>query len=168
MSINIFFLILLGFLMAMYGYFDPTYIEQRDAKEIAKVQLQSFTLYEVSPHGIDHILEGAQGLRYDDRYEITSAKFSDNTKYFLQSVGAHKALYRDDTVFLREGVFFDREDGLKFRCDEGVYNTKTSQVAIAGSFTVTQNGNRFDGKNLHYDTRLDTLSADEIRGSYQY
>lgn len=168
MSINIFFIVILGFLMAMYGYFNPNYIEKRDTKEIAKVQLQSFTLYEVSQNGIEYILEGDQGLRYDDRYEITSAKFSDNTKHFLQFIGAHKAYYRDDTISLSDGVFFEREDGLKFSSDEGVYNTKTSLVTIQGPFAITQKNNHFEGENLHYNTMLDTLSADKISGSYQF
>lgn len=167
MSINVFFLFIFGLLMGMYVYFKPAYPPEQLSGEIPKIQLYSFALYEISRNGIDHILEGEEGKKFDERYEITSAKFSDNTKSLFQSIRADQAHYQGDILRLKTDVFYRREDGLEFRSDEGQYDSKASLITTEGPFVITQNANRVDGKRLHYNTEQDTVSADAVRGSYQ-
>lgn len=166
MSINVFFVLLLGLLLGMYGYFNPSYTAHQDSREIPKIELISFELYEISPKGIDHILEGKEGKKFDDRYTVTSAKFSDNTKRLFQSIRSDDLKYQDDTVALKGNVHYVREDGLELRTNEGKYETKASLIQTAGAFVITQNGNRVEGDKLIYNTEHDTVSADRVRGSY--
>ncbi len=144
MSINIFIALVLGLLMGMYLSFSPTYRDEGERGEIPQIELHSFTLYEISSRGIDHVLEGAEGKKFDNRYEITSAKFGDNTKSMYQSIAAGSVHYRDDLVRLKTDVLYRREDGLEFRSAEGEYNT-----------------------TLYYNTQERTLSADAVKGSYE-
>jgi hypothetical protein len=166
MSINVFFALLLGLLLGMYGYFNPSYTAHEDSREIPKIELITFKLYEISPKGIDYILEGKEGKKFDDRYTVTSAKFSDNTKHLFQYILSDDLKYQNDTVVLNGNVHYIREDGLELRTNEGQYDTKASLIQTAGAFVITQNGNRVEGDNLLYNTEHDTVSADRVRGSY--
>lgn len=166
MSINVFFALLLGLLLGMYGYFTPNYTSHQDSREIPKIELISFSLYEISHKGIDHILEGKEGKKFDDRYSVTSAKFSDNTKHLFQSIRSDDLKYQNDTITLNGNVHYVREDGLEFRSNEGKYDMNASLIQTAGAFTITQNGNRIDGDKLIYNTEKDSVSADRVRGSY--
>jgi len=167
MSINLFFVLVLGLLVGMFSYFSPSYTALQNAKEIPQIELRKFTLYEISHKGIDHVLEGEEGKKFEDRYEITAATFSDNTKRLTQSVSSAKALYKENLVDMQGDVRYHRADGLTFHSKEGQYNTKTSIIRTKGAFEITQNANRIEGEKLYYDTEHDTVSADAIRGTYQ-
>lgn len=167
MSINVFFIVVLGLLLGMYNYFAPHYGTTQKVGEIPQIELVSFTLYEISHKGIDHILEGEEGKKFDERYAVTSAKFSDNTKSLFQSVQSDHVDYRGDIITLKGNVHYVREDGLEFRSNEGKYETDSSVIETQESFVITQKGNRIDGDKLIYNTEDDTVSADRVRGSYQ-
>jgi hypothetical protein len=166
MSINLFFLLIFGLLLGMFSYFSSAYHDKKNGNEIPQIELFSFSMYEISHHGIDHILEGVEGKKFDDRYVITSAKFSDNTKHLLQSIRADNVKYQDNIIALDGNVRYLREDGLVFHSIEGRYDTKKSLIQTDGAFTITQNGNRVDGQKLFYNTQLDTVSANRVSGSY--
>lgn len=167
MSINIFFILLLGLLLGMYNYFTPNYTLSKDVGEVPKIELFNFTLYEISHKGIDHILEGEEGKKFDERYTVTSAKFSDNTKTLFQTIKSDHVDYRSDVINLNGNVHYAREDGLEFRSNEGKYNTDTAVIQTQGAFVITQKSNRIDGDRLLYDNENDTVSADHVRVSYQ-
>lgn len=167
MSINIFFILLLGLLLGMYNYFTPNYILSKDVGEVPKIELFSFTLYEISHKGIDHILEGKEGKKFDDRYAVTSAKFSDNTKTLFQTIESENVDYQSNIIKLKGNVHYAREDGLEFRSNEGKYNTDTAMIQTQGAFVITQKSNRIDGSTLLYDNKNNTVSADHVRVSYQ-
>ncbi len=166
MSINLFFLLLLGLLIGMFTYFSPDPRTLEDEREIPKIELSRFTIYEISPKRIDHILEGDEGKKFDEYYVITSAKFSDNTKKLFQTIRSDRARYEGNVINVAGNVHYVREDGLEFRSHEGTYNTKTSLIQTEGPFTITQNSNRIDGTRLNYNTQQDTVSANRVRGSY--
>lgn len=167
MSINLFFLLAFGFLMGMFGYFSPNYAVPKDSAEIPTIELSDFTLYEISKRGIDHILQGEEGKKFEAYYAVTSAKFSDNTKNLFQTIRADNAVHRSDILKLNGNVHYVREDGLEFRSQEGTYNSKTSNIHTEGSFAITQNGSRVDGNSLLYNTQQDTVSANKIHAIYQ-
>ena len=54
--------------MGMYGYFNPDYSALDKNKEIPQIELSHFTLYEISQKGIDHILEGEEGKKFEAYY----------------------------------------------------------------------------------------------------
>jgi hypothetical protein len=153
--------------MGMYTYFKPDYSTLDKTKEIPQIELSYFTLYEISQKGIDHILEGNEGKKFETRYVITSAKFSDNTKTLFHSIRSDHADYQNDMLTLNGNVHYARQDGLEFRSKEGTYSTKDSLIQTKGSFVITQNANRIDGTTLNYDTKKDTVSADRVCGVYQ-
>lgn len=167
MSINLFFVLVLGLLIGMFSYFSPDNRAIGDNQEIPKIELTDFTLYEISHKRIDHILEGEEGKKFDEYYVITSAKFSDNTKKLFQTIRSDNADYRNDVIAVDGNVHYTREDGLEFRSNEGTYDSNASVIQTKGPFVITQNSNRIDGTALHYNTSQDTVSANRVYGTYQ-
>lgn len=167
MSINLFFVLVLGLLLGMFGYFSPKYSATGEVKEIPQIELGRFVLYEISKRGIDHVLEGDEGKKFEDRYTVTSAKFSDNTKPLLQSVTSDQVEYKGERIDLKDNVHYSREDGLEFRSHEGTYDTKQSLIQTKGSFVITQKAHRIDGERLVYNNEKDTVSADRVQIRYQ-
>jgi len=167
MSINIFFVLILTLLVGMFGYFKPIQSDKMSVKEVPQFELDKFVIYEISPYRIDRFFEGEHGKRFADRYEVSGAKFTKNENALMESIRANNALYKDDVISLEGNVHYVREDGLQFRSNEGIYDQKHSLITTDGAFTITKNQNSIDGNNLYYDLKLDTVSANEIRGSYQ-
>lgn len=167
MSINFFFILVLSLLVGMFSYFQPTIPAEENKEEVPKFELESFIIYEISSLGIDRFFEGEHGKRYEDRYEVSSAKFSNNSKNLFESISAKKALYKDDVVTLAGDVHYIREDGLQFRSAEGMYDTPHSSVSTNGDFVITQNNNRVSGTKLLLNTQQHTVRANRVSGSYQ-
>jgi LPS export ABC transporter protein LptC len=167
MSINVFFAVLLGGLLAMFAYFKPSTPQNKNTKEVPKIELESFVVYEISARGVDRFFEGNVGKRFNDRYEVSSAKFSNNSKQLFESIRADEARYKDDFLTLTGNVHYVREDGLEFRSAEGTFDQNISVIRTKGPFVITQNHNRIDGTRLYYNTDQDTVTADAVRGSYQ-
>lgn len=167
MSINLFFVLVLSALVGMYGYFKPTMFKTQTKEEVPNFELESFVVYEISSLGIDRFFEGKHGKRFEDRYEVSSAKFSNNSRTLFESIRANNALYKDDIITLEGNVHYMREDGLQFRSDEGQYDTPHSLVTTRGKFVITQNNNRVNGTQLQLNTKSHTVSANAVSGSYQ-
>lgn len=167
MSINLFFILVLSLLVGMFGYFKPTVLADGSKEEVPKFELESFVIYEISTLGIDRFFEGEHGKRFEDRYEVSSAKFSNNSKKLFESIRANEALYKEEVITLNGNVHYLREDGLAFRSDEGKYDVPHSLVSTRGSFVITQKNNKVNGTQLLLNTQYHTVSANRVSGSYQ-
>lgn len=166
MSINRFFILISAFLVGIFMYYKPMKISDAPQKETPKFALENFIIYEMTTKGVGRFFEGKEGERYEDRYEVSSAKFSDNSKKLFESIRSDHARYKEDVIYLNGNVHYVRADGLEFRSNEGTYDKKRSLVQTQGDFIITQNANRIDGTKLRYNTASDTVSANQIRGSY--
>lgn len=151
----------------IYGFFTPTYKYSKDVGEIPKIELYNFTLYEMSHHGIDHLLAGKEGKKFDDYYTVTSAKFSDNTRQLLHSLQSEHALYRDDVLSLEGDIRYSRQDGLSFDADHGTYNTKNGVVQIPENIVIRQDNHRIEGENIRYEVDHQVITANRIQAKYQ-
>ncbi len=167
MSINVFFLVVLTFMLGMFSYFNPADSVRTKIVEVPQFELDEFVIYEISPNRIEHFFEGEHGKRFSDRYEATDAKFTNNERVLLESIQAHNALYKEDIIKLIGDVRYVRADGLQFQSNEGLYNQKESVIKTNGAFTITKNQNTVHGTRLHYNLNNDTVCADQVRGSYQ-
>ena len=157
----------LSFLVGMFVYFKPTIFIDEIREESPKFEVESFIVYEISTTGIDRFFEGEHGKRFENRYEVSSAKFSNNSKDLFESISANEALYKEDIITLEGNVHYVREDGLEFRSAEGKYDTPRSLVSTRGGFVITQNSNKVNGTQLLFNTQHHTVSANAVSGSYQ-
>lgn len=168
MNITLFFGAILVLLLGMFAYFKPSYTSDVNAEEMPRIELASFTLYEISPQGVQRILKGEEGKVYDARYEISSANLRDNTYRLPQTISGHDARYENDLLTLKGDILFTRADGLEFRSHEARYNTESGIVTTRGKFTITQNAHRVEGEKLYYNSHERSASANAVRGSYQF
>lgn len=167
MSIERFFVFIALMLFGIFTYFKPIDHPVGSDEETPKFSLEHFVIYEITASGVGRFFQGEQGDRYEDRYEVASAKFSDNSKKLFESIRSDRARYQDDVIYLDGNVHYARADGLEFRSQEGVYDKKASLVQTQGDFVITQHAHRIDGTRLRYNTSADTVSADKIRGTYE-
>ncbi len=167
MSINRFFVLIALVLLGIFTYHKPIDQPLASDEETPKFSLEKFVIYEISESGIGRFFQGEKGDRYEDRYEVASAKFSDNSKKLFESIRSDHARYQDDVIYLNGNVHYVRADGLEFRSQEGIYDKKASLVQTKGDFVITQHAHRIDGTRLRYHTSADTVSADQIRGTYE-
>jgi lipopolysaccharide assembly outer membrane protein LptD (OstA) len=151
----------------MFSYFKPQVREEYLTKEVPQFELEQFVIYEINGVKINRFFEGAHGKHFVDRYEISDAKFTNNSKMMLESIRADEALYKDNLISMDGNVHYVREDGFQFRSSEGTYDQNTSLIRTKGPFVLTKDGNKVDGTHLDYNVNLDTVSADKVRGSYQ-
>ncbi len=151
----------------MFIYFKPIIFNDEIKTEVPKFELESFKIYEISTLGIDRFFEGDHGKRFEDRYEVSSAKFSNNSKTLFESISADEALYKDDIIDLEGNVHYVRADGLQFRSSEGKYDTPRSLVSTRGDFVITQSSNKVNGTQLRLNTQYHMVSANAVSGSYQ-
>ncbi len=167
MSINWFFLLILGLLVGMFSYFKPHEKQHYERVEVPQFELEHFVIYEITPSKIDRFFEGEYGKHFEDRYEISGAKFTNNTKSLLESIRADDALYKGDVITLAGNVHYLRADGLEFRSSEGTYDQNHSLIQTKGPFVLTKDQHKIEGTRLYYDLLYDITSADQVRGSYQ-
>lgn len=167
MSINLFFFLILGLLVGMFSYFKPHEKQDYKAQEVPQFELEQFVIYEITPSKIDRFFEGEHGKHFEDRYEISGAKFTNNAKPLLESIRADDALYKGDLITLKGNVHYSRSDGLEFRSSEGMYDQNHSLIQTKGPFVLTKDQHKIEGTRLNYDLIHDTTSSDQVRGSYQ-
>lgn len=167
MSINWFFLLILGLLVGMFSYFKPHEKQHYETQEVPQFELEQFVIYEITPSKIDRFFEGEYGKHFEDRYEISGAKFTNNSNPLLESIRADDALYKGDVVALKGNVHYVRADGLEFRSSEGTYDQNHSLIQTKGPFIIMKDQHKIEGTRLNYDLVSDTTSADQVRGSYQ-
>jgi LPS export ABC transporter protein LptC len=167
MSINVFFFLILALLVGMFSYFKPSNDMPITEKKVAQFEMDDFILYEISPQQINHFFTGAHGSKFPDYYEATNAKLTSNKRGMIESIRADRVLYKEDVIDLKGNVHYEREDGLEFYSQEGIYDQKNSYVKTSDAFRISKNQNTIYGIQLYYDLELDTVDANQITGIYQ-
>lgn len=166
MSVTVFFSVVVSILTAIFVFFRPMELDEPVFTEIAQLELDGFTLYELNENGLKTTLSGMKGARYEDRYEAAGISFTDSSKEYTQNMVADYGIYQDSVVYLSGGVRYTREDGLEFISDEATYEQKTATVSTEGPFTVLENENKVTGKTLVYQTKEGKIAAKNIDGNY--
>jgi LPS export ABC transporter protein LptC len=167
MPISLFFSLVLALLLGMFTYFKPSESSQDSIENVPLFELDSFVIYEISPHKINHFFAGDHAKKFPDYYEATNAKLTNNKRELLESIRADHAIYQEDVINLKGNVHYVRADGLEFRSNEGTYDQKNSFAKTKGAFTITKNQNSVHGTQLYYDLEHDTVDANQIMGIYQ-
>ena len=167
MNINIFFLIIIGGLLAIFTLFEPIDIKKQKASEIPILELEKFKLTELSVKGLSSIMEGSHGFRYSDRYSVLDLDYTDNTNELLDNIKAKNGLYKGNVIDLNGDVVYFREDGLTFKTQNGRYNQKTDVVQALTKYVSHMKGNRATGSSIEYNNALGTIKSKNIVANYK-
>jgi LPS export ABC transporter protein LptC len=168
MSVNTFFPIVALLLVIMFLAFRPMTVEKPDGQEIAELDLQTFTIYELDREGLVRMMYGDEGQRFKNkRYEVKSIAYSDAQAELTQDMTADFGEYRRDTMILTGNVQIRRSDGLEITADKASYNQDKGVVKSHGPFKMTQAGNAASGSNLIYETASGHINAKTVNVNYK-
>ncbi len=130
------------------------------------MEIEDFTLYEMSKAGVESVVSGTIGRQYTSHYEVENAHYIENKNKLGEHLYADKGRFEKDIVYLNENVRYFREDGLSFESDHAVYNTKKEHLYVPEKFILTQNENIIYGSELHYFSKTGIINAQNIDASY--
>jgi LPS export ABC transporter protein LptC len=167
MNINIFFVFISSVLLSILFLFKPLELQQKNHNSIALFNLSVFTIYEFDENGLLSVLNGEEGIRYKDRYEIQDVDYTDNSQEFVANIQSDYGVYKNEVINLNANVVYIREDGVTFESQEAVYNTKTSIVRVDKDFVIYKNKNIIRGVLLVYNNKLDIMKFHNVRAIYQ-
>jgi LPS export ABC transporter protein LptC len=167
MNINIFFVFISSVLLSILFLFKPLELQQKNHNSIALFNLSVFTIYEFDENGLLSVLNGEEGIRYKDRYEIQDVDYTDNSQEFVANIQSDYGVYKNEVINLNANVVYIREDGVTFESQEAVYNTKTSVVRVDKDFIIYKNKNIIRGILLVYNNKLDIMKFNNVRAIYQ-
>jgi hypothetical protein len=167
MTINHFFGLIAMILAGTYLFFKPDVIKTPDYREIAQLDLKNFTLYEMDRSGLTRKLQGKQGRRFSDRYEVTGVTFVDTTGTLRKEMESGAGRSTADTLTLYDGVLIRRSDGSVVRADTVTYDKAHKQITGNDGFDIVYGPHRFSGTNLRYDMEHGILKADNIAATYR-
>jgi LPS export ABC transporter protein LptC len=164
---NIFFIFISSILLSILFLFNPSEFQEKDHTDIALFNIYTFTMYEFDKNGLLTIINGEDGTRYKDRYEIKDINYTDNSQKFSADMKANHGTYKNEVVNLDGDVVYIREDGFTFESQEAVYNTKTSIAKVDQDFVLYQDKNNVEGSSLVYNNKLNKTEFSNVIAKYQ-
>lgn len=166
MKITHFFVLLSLFCVAIFTFLKPADYTQANSGEVAQLEIEDFTLFEITKAGVESVVSGTSGRQFATFYEVENAHYIENKNNMSEHLYADKGKFEGDVAYLDRNVRYFREDGLSFEGDHAVYDTKKEKLYVPERFTLTQNENVVYGKELHYDVKNGQIQASHIDASY--
>lgn len=167
MNINYFFLFLIVCLSMIFFLFEPRQQVQSSNVSIPSLELNNFTLSELSANGLVSTMHGEQGIKHSDRYEIKYLNYTDNSGDYISNIKAGNAFYKETSLELEDDIKYFREDGLSFTTQKANYNKKTNIITSTTRFISHLNKNTIQGSNLEYDITKTILKSKNVIVNYQ-
>ena len=154
-------------MMMIYFFFQPLTIKQQKFVDVPLLDLRNFTLYKLDTKGLKTIMAGDKALRFKDRYTVDAIDFTDNSKMFVSNMKADYGIYKNNIVDLKSHVTYVREDGLSFKSNSMLYNTKTTIAKTKDSYIAYKDKSTIIGKGLEYNSKLQTLNSNKVTITYK-
>lgn len=166
MRITHFFVILFLFAASLLIFLEPQeYLKSAETK-IAQLEIEDFSIYEISKEGVQSVVSGTIGRQYTTYYEVENVHYIENKNQVGEHIYADQGKFEKEIAYLDENVRYFREDGLSFESDHARYNTKKELLYVAEKFILTQNENIIYGKELNYNVKTGAIAAKEIDANY--
>ncbi|UFS61318.1 hypothetical protein LOH54_06530 [Sulfurimonas sp. HSL-3221] len=166
MSVTSFYLLIGAVLGGIFLFFKPLQVDIASPGELAQIELDRFTVYEVASTGVKTILAGHHASRFPDRYEVVDLNLTDRSEGHVETMKASKGIYKEPLITLEGDVRFRRDDGITFETAKADYNQSSGEVRAPGAFVLWQARDRVDGRNLYYNLNSGDISAKKIVGIY--
>jgi LPS export ABC transporter protein LptC len=147
-------------------FFNPQSSTNVIEKDVAQMEIEDFTLYEMDKVGVQSVVSGTLGRQFLERYEVENAHYIENKNKLGEHLYADKGRFEKDIVYLNDNVRYFREDGLSFESDYAVYDTKKDLIDVPEAFILTQNENIIYGSSLHYNSLTGQIRAKNIDANY--
>ena len=166
MRITHFFVIVFLFAASLLVFLEPQeYLKSTEAK-IAQLEIEDFSIYEISKEGVQSVVSGTLARQYPTYYEVENVHYIENKNQLGEHIYADQGKFEKEVAYLDENVRYFREDGLSFESDHAVYNTKKELLHVPEKFILTQNENIIYGTELNYNVKTGAIVAKEIDANY--
>jgi len=166
---NHFFIMIALLLAAILFVFKPTVLTNSDhiGEELAELEMRNFTLYELDESGLNNIMIGSKGFRYDNRIEVIDIDYTDSTQAQQYNLQADTGIYDNKNLIVLEGnVRYYRDDGMRFVTKKAKIYQSEETLETDGHFRLNQHTNNVVGNNLFYDTKNGLSKAETVTGLY--
>lgn len=166
-GINSLFGLIAAFMLTIYFLFEPTLKSTSSGVEAPVFNIEKFVVYELTKDGLKGVLNGSNGVRYKDRYEIDDIGYMDRSKKFIATMSADHGLYKDDVVELNKDVVYTRDDGLICKSEQAKYDKKISTAFVDVKYICRMGKNSVEGSKFEYNNQSKELKAENISAKYQ-
>ena len=166
MRITHFFVALFIFSVGMLVFLKPQDYTKSNGEEVAKLEIEDFTVYKLDKTGVQSVLSGTSGRQFKTHYDVKHAHYQQNKNAFSENLYADRGRFEKEIAYLDENVRFYREDGLMFESEHAVYDTVKEYLYVASNFVLTKNENVVYGKELHYYAKTGKTLAKSIEANY--
>ena len=166
MNVVTFYLLVGAVLGSVFLFFKPMKVDLAEPGELAQIELDRFTVHEVTTSGVKTILAGSHALRFTDRYEVSDLNLTDRSENHTENMRADRGIYREPMISLRDDVQYKRDDGIGFTTQNVDYNRTSGEMTAAGPFVFWQAKDRLEGRDLLYNTKSGQIAAKAITGNY--
>lgn len=166
MRITHFFVLLLLFSVSVFVFLKPQSYKQNTDDNVPRLEIEDFTLYEISTEGVQSVVSGTLGRQYPSHYEVENSHYIQNKNQLGEHLYSDKGVFEKNTAYLNDNVRYFREDGLSFESDHAVYDTKKEFLYVPDNFILTHNENIIYGKELYYYSQTGEISAQNIDANY--
>ena len=140
----------------------PTSKPAINAKGDKEVTFKKFSIIELKEDIEGKKISAYKATKYTNYLDLKEVNLSDENGH---NISAKRAIYEDDTVFMKDDIKFSRDDGLRFETKNLSYDFKTEEVKTFSPFVLELNGSIIKGDNLEYNMKGKEISADDIVAS---
>lgn len=129
---------------------------------LANMQMKGIVDYEVSEK-VSLKLSADTATRYSkkDEFENFKAEMVDDINHTLTS---QKAQIIGDNIKFYQNAKYQNSDGLNYKSEEILYNTKKKIAKSNVPFEMTQNSDKITGKSIEYDLQKKQSKAKGVNG----
>jgi len=151
----------------IFFLFKPLALKEQSFIDVPQIELKEFTMYEFSPYGLQTLMLGKSGTKYDDRFVVKNIDYTDKSQDYIANMKADKGQYKENIVNLEGNVFYTRNNGFGFKTQKLNYNKKTSEAISDVGYTAYIGDNTVKGSYIKYNNVQNKVYSKQIDATYQ-
>jgi LPS export ABC transporter protein LptC len=165
LNIKHFLALLFVLTMAAVFFLKPHQVDVVKKRDLPQIEFSDFESYEITPQGVDALLQGAQAQKFIDYLYVTYPHLKRRSPQGIESMTANEAFFYDHKgIRLKEKVVLSRSDGWRILTERIYYALKEKYYSTEGfPFTAYYGQSVVMGKNMVYRQKSGKITADSIR-----
>lgn len=154
-------------MLSVLFIFKPLDIKTQETGDTPLFKINSFTIHEFNPSGLETFMTGSSALKFFDGYIVNEIDYTDNSKKDLANVKANIGTYKNNFLEFIGDVMYVREDGFTFESQKVTYNKEDSLVKSNGEYIAYREHDTIKGTNLKYNSSNNNITSKNILIKYQ-
>jgi len=161
MAVRIEFLLIFIFVLLMVAIFgfNPISKEATSLTSDKEITFENSFFYNIKKDDSGFKIYAKKATKYKSYAEFYDMKVSNAIG---DRVVAQRATYRDDSIFMKEGVELTQSDGSQFSTENLTYKIKKKLMVADKAFLLDYNRSIIKGVNLKISLNDKSVSADKI------